>query len=145
MPNAFIDTNILVYAAEEVTPLPRKTVIARELLRQPGLCLSVQVLSEFTVNARNPRKLHFTPEQEGQWTRQWLLFDVFPLSVDTFTQALALHGRYQLSHWDSLIIASAQEAGCHTVFSEDLTSGQQYGTVTVVNPFGTEEPRDSLR
>ena len=139
MPSAFVDTNILVYAAHEVSPLLRKTVIARELLRQSGLCFSVQVLSEFTVTARSPRKLNFTPEQEWDWIRRWLLFEVLPLSVDTFTEALVLHARYQLSHWDSLIIASAQEAGCQTVFSEDMASGQRYGEVTVVNPFSTEE------
>jgi len=48
MPNAFVDTNVLVYAAEEKFPLARKTVIARELLLQPGLRFSVQVLNEFT-------------------------------------------------------------------------------------------------
>lgn len=139
MPSAFVDTNILVYAAREVLPLSQKTVVARELLRQPDLCFSVQVLSEFTVNARNPHKLRFTLEQERDWMRRWLLFEVMPLSVDTFTEALVLHAQYQLSHWDSLIIASALEAGCRTVFSEDLYPGQPYGTVTVVNPFLQED------
>jgi len=56
MKRAFVDTNVLVYAADESKPTPRKTRIARELLLQRGLVLSVQVLSEFTVNARNEKK-----------------------------------------------------------------------------------------
>lgn len=59
MPNAFVDTNILVFAADESTPKDRKTVIALELLRQPGLRFSVQVLNEFVASARHPGKLNF--------------------------------------------------------------------------------------
>ena len=46
--SAFVDTNILVYAADEAAPVPQKTIIARELLLQRDLHLSAQVLSEFT-------------------------------------------------------------------------------------------------
>ena len=60
MKHAFVDTNILVYAADETKPISRKTRIARELLLRRGLHLSVQVLNEFTVNARNPEKLNLS-------------------------------------------------------------------------------------
>ena len=63
MPKAFVDSNVLVYAADEALPVPRKTRIARELLLQSGLHLSVQVLNEFTVNARNPAKLNLDARQ----------------------------------------------------------------------------------
>ena len=76
MPNAFVDTNVLVYAADESASDRRKTRIARELLRQRDLQLSVQVLNEFTVNARHPSKLNFTPQQENDWLSRWLLFPV---------------------------------------------------------------------
>ena len=36
---------------------------------------------------------------------------------------------------DGTIVAAAQEAGCRTVFSEDLNAGQDYDGVRVVNPF----------
>lgn len=40
------------------------------------------------------------------------------------------------SYYDSLIVAAAQEAGCDTVYSEDLQHGQVVGPgLTVVNPF----------
>lgn len=64
MPTAFIDTNVLVYAAEEKTPHAPKTFIARELLLQPDLCLSVHVLGEFVVTARNADKLNLSKERE---------------------------------------------------------------------------------
>ena len=135
MATAFVDTNVLVYAADESTPSGAKTRAARELLRLPDLYLSVQVLSEFTVNARNRNKLNLTPQQEQDWIQRFLLFPVVPLTVDTYLAAQLFHARYQVSHWDSLILAAAQESGCEMVYSEDLGHGQDYGEIKVINPF----------
>jgi predicted nucleic acid-binding protein len=135
MPNAFVDTNVLVYAADEATPIDLKTRIARELLRQRNLYLSVQVLNEFTVHARSKSKLNLSPEQEQEWLTRWLLFPVQALSVDTFVAAQLIHARFGVSHWDALILAAAQETNSLTVYSEDLTHGQDYNGVKVINPF----------
>jgi predicted nucleic acid-binding protein len=135
MPNAFVDTNVLVYAADETAAPGRKTRIARELLRQRGLHLSVQVLNEFTVNARNRSKLNLDERQAQQWLDRWLLFPISPLTMDTFLKALLLHARFQVSHWDALILASAREAGCSVVYSEDMNHHQDIDGVKVINPF----------
>jgi len=135
MKRAFVDTNVLVYAADESKPTPRKTRIARELLLQRGLVLSVQVLNEFTVNARNEKKLNLTPEMELDWIQQWLLFPIQAMSAESFLEARLFHERYQVSHWDGLILAAAKESKCSTLYSEDLQTGQTYDTITVINPF----------
>lgn len=135
MKRAFVDTNILVYAADETARESRKTHIARELLLQRGLHLSVQVLNEFTVNARNAKKLNLSPLAELDWIKRWLLFPVHPMTVDTFLSARLLNERYQVSHWDSLILATAKDAHCEILYSEDLQNGQTYEGITVVNPF----------
>jgi predicted nucleic acid-binding protein len=135
MPNAFVDTNILVYAAEELLPLTEKTRIARELLRQPGLAVSVQVLGEFIVSARHPKKLALPPTSEAAWLALFMRMDIAPLTPETLILALRLHGAYQTSHWDSLVLASALELGCPRIYSEDLNHGQDYDGVRVVNPF----------
>lgn len=135
MPNAFVDSNVLVYAAEEKTPLARKTTIARELLLQPGLHFSVQVLSEFVGNARHPHKLNLPREREHRWLQGWLLRPVASITTATFLRALAIHARYQISHWDSLILAAACEMNCALVYSEDLNPGQDFDGVEVINPF----------
>ena len=132
--NAFVDTNVLLYAAANDDTAGRKTAIARELLLQPGLHISVQVLNEFIVNARSPRKLSLTAAGEADWVEKLLLFPVISLTERTFIRALELHRRYQTSHWDSLIIASALECQCEVLYSEDLNPGQDYGGVRVVNP-----------
>lgn len=133
--SAFVDTNILVYAADESAPLPDKTRLARELLLQPNLHLSVQVLNEFIANARHPHKLNFDPAREREWLERWLRCPIAPLTTNTFLAALACHHRHQLSHWDSLILAAAAECGCTTIYSEDLSAQQDYDGIQVVNPF----------
>lgn len=135
MNRAFVDTNILVYAADETRPTCRKTRIARELLLQRGLYLSVQVLNEFTVNARNPKKLNLSPREELDWIERWLLFPVHAMTVETFLEARLLHERYQVSHWDGLILAAAKQLHCEILYSEDLSRGQAYDGITTINPF----------
>jgi len=124
MPSAFVDTNVLVYAADEALSDARKTRVARALLCQRDLHLSVQVLNDFTVNARHPFKLNLSPLQQREWLSRWLLFPVAPLTVDTFLTAQRFHTRFQISRRDSLIIASAVESNCGIVFSEDLSHNQ---------------------
>lgn len=135
MPNAFIDTNILVYAADETTPIPRKTRIARELLLLPDLYISIQVLNEFIAVARRPNKLNLSHEQEQSWVEAWLLRPVVELSTQQFLDALAFHQNYQVSHWDGLILAAAKDAHCEQLYSEDLQHGQLYNDIKVINPF----------
>ena len=48
---------------------------------------------------------------------------------------ILFHERYQVSHWDGLILAAAKESKCSTLYSEDLQIGQTYETITVINPF----------
>ncbi|WPJ95658.1 PIN domain-containing protein [Coraliomargarita algicola] len=135
MQNAFVDTNILVYAADESLPINRKTQIARKLLLQRGLHLSVQVLNEFIVNARNRKKLNLTAQEELDWIERWLMFPIQDMTAETFLDARLFHERYQVSHWDGLILAAAQKAKCQRLYSEDLQSGQFYDDIEVINPF----------
>jgi len=50
---------------------------------------------------------------------------------------LLSHGSliWQISFWDALILASARKAHCAVLYSEDLSDGQIYDTVRVINPF----------
>jgi predicted nucleic acid-binding protein len=64
------------------------------------------------------------------------LLAVRPLVVETHEAGLALAERYNFSTYDAMIAASAIEAGCDKLWSEDL----QHGLVLeeglqIVNPF----------
>lgn len=42
---------------------------------------------------------------------------------------------HRLSFWDALVVEAAVRAGCDLLFSEDLSHGQRFGKLRVVNPF----------
>jgi len=135
----FFDTNILVYAYDNNAPA--KQELARNLLRDAyrhgtGV-LSVQVLGEFFHVAVIRKRLLAATEVEI------ILRDLSALQVELVdlplvNSAVALHQRYGLNYWDSLILAAAKRAGCPTVFSEDFNSGQDYDGVHARNPFTPE-------
>ena len=64
----------------------------------------------------------------GQW-------ELHSPRVDDLLNAIDLQIRYKISFWDAMIIASARQLGCQVLWSEDLNDGQDYGDVTVKNPF----------
>jgi predicted nucleic acid-binding protein len=135
MPSAFVDTNILLYAASNHPSEREKARTAQRLLLSEDVALSVQVLQEFYANAIHPRKLAFTRSEAVAFCQIWMEFPVASLSVDTFVHALQLSARFSLSNWDAAIIASAQELGCAILFSEDFHHGQDYNGIQVINPF----------
>jgi predicted nucleic acid-binding protein len=49
--------------------------------------------------------------------------------------ALDTRARFQLSYWDAAIIAASRVLGCTEVLSEDLSDGQDYAGIRVINPF----------
>lgn len=129
----FLDTNILLYAASSAKSEQNKRNKARELLAMEGGGLSVQVQAEFYVNATGKFKL---PHDKVVGILESLdSYPVLSLTEAVFWAALQFKGHYQLSYWDSAIIAAALELGCHTVYSEDLNHGQSYAGVRVINPF----------
>jgi predicted nucleic acid-binding protein len=53
----------------------------------------------------------------------------------TMLLAADLAADHQLGIWDSVILATASQAGCRLLLSEDMQDGFTWGGVTVVNPF----------
>jgi len=58
------------------------------------------------------------------------------LTEDIHEFGMQLAERYQLSVYDAMIVASALAAGCKTLLTEDLQSGQLFDQeLRVYNPF----------
>ena len=62
------------------------------------------------------------------------------ISVLTHEAALALARDHSLAFYDALILAAALEAGCDTLFTEDMQHGRKFGDLTIVNPFLENAP-----
>ena len=41
----------------------------------------------------------------------------------------------QINFWDAMIVAAAERVRCRWLLTEDFQTGQDFGTLTVVNPF----------
>jgi len=57
------------------------------------------------------------------------------MDSEILVQGWRLQDRFQLSFWDSLILAAAISSACNFLLTEDLQSGQELDGVTVLNPF----------
>src|SRR5439155_2973989 len=109
---------------------------ARELLLHENWGWSVQVAGEFySVATSKKRPFRLSSSSAKEFVENWLNFPTASLDSKTVRNALELAGAFQISYWDAAIIAAARELGCLTVFSEDLSHGQDYDGVVVVNPF----------
>ncbi len=132
----FLDTNILVYAIEVDGPQPAKAAIALGLARRTDVCLSTQVLGEFYRAVTSPRRASpLTHEQAVSWVQLWKRHEIVGITVAHVDLALQLAARFQIGYFDALILSAARLSGCPVVYSEDLSSGQDYGGVRVQNPF----------
>jgi predicted nucleic acid-binding protein len=74
-------------------------------------------------------------EQARKLVESFLRFRLAPVDRETMLAAFATHDRFQISYWDAAILEAARSLGCDTVLSEDLSDGQDYAGVRVVNPF----------
>lgn len=132
----FVDTNIFLYAIDDSASAAKKRDVALEILRSEPWGWSVQVAAEFFVNATSPkRNFRLAVALANSLIETWLLFPTAQITPDIVREAIALHQRNQTSYWDSAILATAKQIGCHTVYSEDMNHQQDYDGVTVVNPF----------
>ncbi len=127
----FLDSNIVLYAfGDDET----KSNIAYDLLAQNPI-ISTQVLNECSHVMR--RKLKWNSEQIGKELEILLiLVKLKVVDISDIRLAWKISARYNFSHYDSLIIASALNAGCEKLFSEDMQNGQIIeNSLKIANPF----------
>jgi predicted nucleic acid-binding protein len=133
----FVDTNVLLYAISRVPAEQDKAKCASDVLAGRDLGLSVQVLQEFYVQAtRASRPDPITHQQAVRLIESFRRFPVQEVTSAIVMAALDTSQRFQLSYWDAAIIEASRAMGCAEVLSEDLSDGQDYAGVRVINPFG---------
>jgi predicted nucleic acid-binding protein len=86
-----------------------------------------------TVETKASRPL--SAAQALEWIEQWAAFPCQAIDHQLVRIAIERSARFAISYWDAAILAAAEALGAHTVYSEDLNDGQEYGRVRVVNPF----------
>jgi predicted nucleic acid-binding protein len=128
----FFDTNVLVYSIIEEDP---RKLRARELLAAGGV-ISAQVLNEFVSVVRRKVRMPWHDVRTGlQWFRI-LCRNPVPLTIETHQEGVRIAEQYGYGIYDSLIVASALEAKCDVIYSEDFQDRQVIeARLMIRNPF----------
>jgi predicted nucleic acid-binding protein len=141
----FVDSTTLLYPLDTRSP-PKKARCAAwlKILRERDLLiLSPQVLNEtYWVVLRKPDFAAARPIIRD-YVRSYARWANAPLTADTLIAAFGIEDSYRLRFWDSLLVASANAAGCSFFLSEDMNDAQTYGSVRMVDPF-RHTPEDVL-
>ncbi len=135
--DVFLDANILVYAYDRTAGV--KHDLAARLVegcwKAENGCLSLQVLQEFYVTVTQKITLpldHQTARQIVEDLSHWRLHT--PGTGDLL-QAIDFKKTFQLAFWDALVVQSASCLGCKQLLTEDLSHGQAFGEMRVIDPF----------
>ncbi len=128
----FFDTNVLIYAVGKNDPRASRA----EALLAGGGIVSIQSLNEFVSVARRKLGMSWKEVKELLDIIRVLCPDPVVISLDTHRGAVAIAEKYGYGIYDSLIASAALEAGCKTLYSEDLQDGQIINRqLTIRNPF----------
>lgn len=133
-----LDTMLLVYAegADGESNRLKATNLIASLASQP-LILPTQVLGEL-YNVLT-RKRGVSREEARARALAWTsCFETAAASSDVFGLALDLAAAHQLQFWDALILATAADAGCRILLTEDMADGFVWRGCTVANPFAEQ-------
>jgi predicted nucleic acid-binding protein len=132
---AFLDSNVLLYALSDAPAEAAKQSRAAELIRTLDFGTSYQVLMETWVTATRKFARPVPAKRVAAFLERLTVFPCVAGTPALFHQAFLLSQRYQVHPYDAAILAAAAELGATTVYSEDLNHGQSYGGVKVINPF----------
>lgn len=129
---AFFDTNVFVYALVQDDP---RSDEAQKLIAEGGT-VSVQVLIEFAAVVRRKTKMPWDEVRFAIENIKALCPNPLLVTLDTHGEALAIAEGYGYKIYDALIVASALEARCTILYSEDMQDGQVIDkSLTIRNPF----------
>ena len=136
----FVDTNILMYAHDASTGAKheRAKALVEELWRDRTGVVSTQVLQELAVNLRRKVRRPLDAKAVRDIVADYLTWQVIVNGGDSILEAIDLESRHQISFWDALVVQAAQVSGAEILYSEDLSDGQTYGSVRVINPLRPE-------
>src|SRR5580693_2934888 len=116
----FFDSNVLIYAMVSGDSRRER---AQHLVTQGGV-ISVQVLNEFVAVARRKMRMSWEEVIEALDAVRILFPSPVAITLNTHEAALKIAQQHGFVIYDAMIVASALEANCSTLYSEDLQDGQ---------------------
>ena len=131
----FVDSNVIVYARDRTAREKRAAAIEwlAALATQDAAVVSPQVLNGSIrafidkMDAGRSELRTFVAEMAA-----WCTASIGPAVI---VRALDIRHRWRFAWWDSLIVASALDANCRYLLTEDMHDDQHLDGITVINPF----------
>jgi predicted nucleic acid-binding protein len=133
----FVDSNVLIYAHDSDSGLKRQQA-AEHLteLWQSGMgLLSTQVLQEFYVNVTCKIGTPLPASKAREVVRDYATWVESPTTAATVARASEIAEIWQVSFWDAMILAAAEQNRANRLLTEDLNAGQIIAGIEIVNPF----------
>jgi predicted nucleic acid-binding protein len=134
----FLDTNVFVYVFDATASAKAKKAarLVRDAVDTGKGIVSFQVVQEFF----NVAFRRFAQPMNGAEAEQYLITVLRPLlavhsSPALYVEALRIAGKHRLAWYDSIIVASALEGRCETLYSEDFQHSREIEGLRVENPF----------
>ncbi|MDB5591504.1 PIN domain-containing protein [Enterovirga sp.] len=131
----FLDTNILIYAAAGREDEPHKFAIAQRIIRTERFGVSAQVLAEFYTTVIRRPAVPLPLEEVDRWIDLLCCYPVAPMDETIVRAAVAMSRAFRVGYWHAATLAAAERLSAPVLYSEDLSHGQTYGSVRVLNPF----------
>ncbi|MFM8524693.1 MAG: PIN domain-containing protein [Cyanobacteriota bacterium] len=133
----FVDANLWAYRLDRREPHkgPFIKTWLRQLAQDHEIVISAQVLIELRAVMTRTLQPALSAADCLQALEALAQFDVVPTDAALVLDAHELAAANQLSWFDALILEAAIRHGCTVLYSEDFSSGQQFGGLVVVNPF----------
>jgi predicted nucleic acid-binding protein len=131
---AFLDTNVFVYSVDNADPDKQRR--AQQVLRETSdIVVSTQVMNEFYVITTRKLAIPLVAEDSAAIIDEMTQYTCVPVDADLVLRAIRAGQRWQLSHWDALMVVAAQQAACEVLLSEDLADCATYDGLQIQNPF----------
>ena len=128
-----VDTNLWVYLYSDK---PKGNIVKRLLDEHfANVTISIQILGEL-FNVLVKRGFKTKEEARDIISDLTMNFRVIEITKSSVFKAIEISVKYKYSYWDSLIIASALQNGCSSLYSEDMQDGQVIeNKLKIINPF----------
>ncbi|HIG64298.1 MAG TPA: PIN domain-containing protein [Methyloprofundus sp.] len=134
--NVFIDSNIWLYALIQSQTDDEKRLIAKNcIVEAKDIIVSTQVVNEVCVNLM--RKASKDNAYIEQFVSDFVAtYAVVAQTKEDVLQAASIRRDYDLSYWDSLIVACALRSECSILLTEDMQQGLIINKqLEICNPF----------
>lgn len=133
--DAFLDSDILVFAVSSAPAEQSKRLITEKLIANLEFGLSAQVLQEFYTAVTSKIVTPIAHEDALDWLDDLSELECVPMDAELVADGVRMASTFGTSPLTGAIIAAAQRLEAPALYTQQLTHGKAYGSVMAIDPF----------